>query len=109
MAFNKLLAERVRHLMRRIQGFEEKNMFGGVAFLLHGNVCAGIWKESLVLRLGPEQAAEALQDPFVRAFDITGKPMRGWVMVRSEAFQEDDELSDWLRMARKFVGKLPPK
>ena len=57
-------------------------MFGGVCFLLNGNMCVGVWKTSLIGRLGPEQAELALEEPYVEDFDITGRPMKGWVMVK---------------------------
>ena len=84
-------------------------MFGGVGFLLNGNMLVGVWKDSLIARLGPDEGEAALREPHVRAFDITGKPMKGWIMVEPEGVEEDDQLKDWIQRARKFVGKLPKK
>ena len=81
MAYDEQLAERVRPLMRRRKGFSEMKMFGGVGFSLSGNMCVGVWKEFLILRLGVENYETALSDPDTREFDITGRAMRGWVMV----------------------------
>ncbi len=85
-----------------------KKMFGGTCYLLNGNMMAGVYKNSLILRLGEEKAAQALGDPVVRPFDITGRIMKGWVMVEPEGTQ-DDELAQWLSFAKEFVDTLPPK
>ena len=84
-------------------------MFGGMCHLLNGNMFCGVYKDFLILRLGEENGNKALELPHVRPFDITGKPMKGWVMVDQEAFHEDRELASWLNQAKKFVSNLPPK
>ena len=109
MSFEATLAERVRHPLARKKGFVEKRMFGGLAFLRHGNMCVGVWKESLILRLGTTQAEKALEHFFVREFDITGRPMTGWVMIDHADLQNDDELADWIAQAIRFVRTLPRK
>ncbi len=109
MGYNLKLADRIRKKLPRGKVFEEKKMFGGVGYLLNGNMCVGIWKESLIARLGPEGGEKALQEPFVKEFDITGRPMKGWVMVLREAIEDDDQLSGWIYLAVNFVGKLPKK
>src|SRR5437660_9689278 len=109
MAFSEHLAERIRQGLARRKNVEEKKMFGGVGFLLNGNLLVGVWKDSLCVRLGPEQAAEALPEPHVKAFDITGRPMKGWVLVEPEGVTGDDQLAGWIQRAVKFVGALPAK
>ena len=109
MAFNEALAERIRRGLARKKGIEEKTLFGCIAFLLHGNVVVGVWKNALIVRLGPEQGDEALLEPHVKEFDITGRPMRNWVLVEPEGIQNDEQLSAWIRRAVKFVGALPAK
>jgi TfoX/Sxy family transcriptional regulator of competence genes len=109
MAFNEALAERIRQALARRKNIEEKKMFGGIGFLLNGNMLVGVWKESLIARLGPEQGDEALLEPHVKVFDITGKPMKNWIMVEPEGIEDDDQLKDWIQRAMKFVGKLPGK
>jgi hypothetical protein len=84
-------------------------MFGGIGFLLNGNLLTGVWKESLIVRLGPGQAQEALKEPHVSEFNITGRSMKGWVLLAPEGVEADDQLSDWIQRAVKFVGKLPAK
>jgi hypothetical protein len=85
-----------------------KKMFGGSCYLLRGNMMAGVYKDSLILRVGEEAAEKALREPHVRPFDITGKPMRGWVMVDPPG-ADGDALDGWLGMAREFAESLPPK
>jgi TfoX/Sxy family transcriptional regulator of competence genes len=109
MAFDESLAARIRAALARKRGVEEKNMFGGVGFLLHGNMLVGVWKDSLIVRLGPENYDDALLEPRVREFDITGRAMKGWVLVESEGVEEDDQLKDWIERALKFVKALPAK
>jgi len=109
MAFSEALAERIRLALARRKNVEEKKMFGGVGFLLNGNLLVGVWKDSLCVRLGPEQAEKALPEPHVKEFDITGRPMKGWVLVEPEGVQHDDQLKGWIQRAVKFVGKLPAK
>jgi hypothetical protein len=84
-------------------------MFGGVGFLLNGNLLVGVWKDSLCVRLGSDQADQALSEPHVREFDITGKPMKGWVLVESKGVEDDDQLKDWIGRTWKFVKALPKK
>lgn len=109
MAFDAALADRVRPLLKRRAGFAEKKMFGGLGFLLHGNMCVGVWKEFLILRLGPEAGAAALDQPHVRPFDITGKPMKGWAMVEPEGVESGAALERWIDAAVDFVCELPAK
>lgn len=84
-------------------------MFGGIGFMLNGNMCVGVWKESLIVRIGPEQYEAALQQPFVGEFDITGRAMRGRVLVAPEGVNDDEKLQEWIWRAEKFVGTLHAK
>src|SRR6516225_7756809 len=102
MAFDESLAARIRDVLARKRGVEEKKMFGGVGFLLNGNLLVGVWKESLIVRLGPEEGDEALKEPHVSEFNITGRSMKGWVLVAPEGVQ-NDKLKGWLQRAVKFV------
>jgi TfoX/Sxy family transcriptional regulator of competence genes len=109
MAFSETLAERIRQRLARRKKVVERKMFGGVGFLLNGNLLVGVWKDSLIVRLGPDEGAEALLEPHVREFDITGRPMKGWIMVEPEGVTGDDQLKGWVQRAVKFVGTLPGK
>jgi len=109
MAFDETLAARIRDSLARKKNIEEKKMFGCICFFLNGNALAGVWKDGLIARLGPDEGEAALREPHVRAFDITGRPMRNWVVVESEGVEDDEHLKDWIQRAVKFVGKLPAK
>ena len=109
MAFDESLAERIRQSLGRKKGIKEKKMFGGIGFLLNGNMCVGVWKDSLIVRLKPEQWEEALKEPHVKEFNITGRSMKGWLLVGPNGVEDDDQLNEWLQRAVKFVGKLPAK
>jgi hypothetical protein len=113
MPYDESLAAKVRqllggqkHLARQLS---EKKLFGGLAFLLHGNVCCGAWKESLILRLGDDAARQVLGEEHTRPFDITGKPMRGWIMVEPAGWQNAANLHRWVTWAVEFTSELPPK
>src|SRR5437763_360412 len=109
MAFDETLAERIRECLARRKGVEEMKMFGCVCFLINGNALAGVWKDRLIARLGPDEGEAALREPHVRAFDITGRSMRKWVAVEPEGVEGDEKLHEWVRRALTFVGTLPAK
>ncbi|MFO0878357.1 MAG: TfoX/Sxy family protein [Gemmataceae bacterium] len=109
MAFDEILAARIREILARKRGIEEKKMFGCVCFMLKGNALVGVWKDSLIARLGPDNYDDALLEPHVREFDITGKPMKGWVLVEPGGVEEDDQLKGWIEQVLKFVKTLPAK
>ena len=107
MAFDESLAARIRDALARKKGISERKMFGGLCFLLHGNLLVGVWKDSLVARLGPDDGEAALREPHVRVFDITERPMRNWVLVEPKGVGGDNQLKDWTQRAEEFVGTLP--
>ena len=109
MAYDKGLAQRVREILEEEQGFDEKKMFSGLCFLLFGNMVCGIIKEDLIVRIGVDKYAEMLKMPHTREFDLTGRPMKGWIMVLSEALDFDEALNDWVQRSVSFVRTLPPK
>ena len=109
MAFDETLAARIRDALARKKNIEEKKMFGGVGYLLRDNMLVGVWKNSLIVRVGPDAYDDALLEPHVREFDITGKPMKGWVLVEPEGVEDDDQLKEWIERAVKFVKTLPGK
>ena len=109
MVFSEELAERIRQGLARGTGIEEKKMFGGFGFLLNGNLLVGVWKDSLIVRLGPEEGEQAHKEAHVSEFNNTGRSMKGWVLVAPEGVENDDQLSGWVQRAVKFVGKLPAK
>ena len=109
MAVDESLAARIRDALARTKHVEEKKMFGCVCFLINGNALAGVWKDRLIARLGPDEGEAAQRAPHVRAFDITGKPMRNWVAVEPEGIEDDGQLKAWVERAIKFVRTLPKK
>jgi hypothetical protein len=109
MAFDESLAARIRDTLSRKKAVEEQQMFGCVCFMLDGNALAGVWKDRLIARLGPDEGEAALREPQVRQFDITGKPMRNWVAVEPEGVEDDDQLKAWVERAVRFVRTLPRK
>ena len=109
MPYNEEVESRI---MRAISGWkntDRKNMFGGVCHLLKGNMFCGVYKDFLILRLGEERANEALALPCSKPFDITGRAMKGWIMVDEDGFRTDEELKSWLKQAREFADTLAPK
>jgi TfoX/Sxy family transcriptional regulator of competence genes len=113
MPYSQSLADRVRQLLGKTRGIIEKKMFGGVGFLLNGNMLVGIWETSLIVRLGDAKHTAdyeaALGEPKVREFDITGRPMRGWVLVDADGIDSDAQLRAWIDRSQRFVATLPVK
>jgi TfoX/Sxy family transcriptional regulator of competence genes len=109
MAYDKGLAQRVREMLEEETGYEEKKMFGGLCFMFFGHMVCGIIREDLIVRVGPNSYEETLKLPHTKKFDLTGKPLKGWVMVLAEAIDDDDDLNRWLQRAVSFVRNLPPK
>ena len=109
MAFDELLADRVRACLQHVGGVSERKMFGGLAFLSHGNMCFGVLGEDLLVRVGPEAYAASLALPHVREMDLTGRPLRGVVVVDAAGLGEDGPLGAWLDRGLAFTDSLPPK
>jgi TfoX/Sxy family transcriptional regulator of competence genes len=109
MAFDEGLAERIRSLLEDEPHVSEKRMFGGVAFLLRGNMFAGIVKDDLMVRVGPARHEESLARPHARPMDFTGKPMAGYVYVAPAGFAADRDLERWVRLGAAFAATLAPK
>jgi TfoX/Sxy family transcriptional regulator of competence genes len=108
VAFDEELADRVRVVLAGESGLAERKMFGGLAFMVHGNMACGIVRDELMLRLGREGAEAALAQPFVRQMDFTGRPMTGMVYVEREGLG-DPELRSWVEQAAAFARSLPAK
>jgi len=109
MPYNAAVDERIRAVVGEWRKTSSKKMFGGVCHLLSGNMLCGVYKDFMILRLGEEGAASALRKEHVRVFDITGRPMKGWVMVEEKGFRTEESLRTWLDQARTFVRTLPAK
>jgi TfoX/Sxy family transcriptional regulator of competence genes len=110
MPYNKDLEARIQKIVSSWKNTDSKKMFGGICHLLGGNMFCGVYKDFLILRLGEQNAAEALNHlPFVKPFDITGRPMKGWVMVEEQGFAGEKELKEWLEKAKGFAKTLGSK
>jgi len=108
MAYDEQLATRVRAILKGQQGLVEKQMFGGLAYLSNGRMFAGILKNDLVVRVGPEGHDAALKEPHTRPMDFTGRPMKGYVYVNPNGTKTVAQLRKWLTKRLDFVASLPP-
>ena len=109
MAYDEKLAARIDGVIRGWPGMSTKKMFGSVGWLLNGNICAGIWKDSLIVRCGRDEWSTLMREPHVAEFDITGRSMKGWLMVRPAGIADDRALVTWLERSRSFVRTLAQK
>jgi TfoX/Sxy family transcriptional regulator of competence genes len=109
MPYDDGLAQRVRELLEELSGLSEKKMFGGLAFLLRGNMCVGVVADELMVRVGPDAHQAALAEPHARPMDFTGRPMKGFVYVAAEGFESDGDLRDWVERGTRFARSLPPR
>ena len=109
MAYDETLAQRVRDILGPDDHISERKMFGGLAFMLNGNMCCCVDEENLVVRTGPEQYEAALERPHTRVFDFTGRPMRNFVYLETKGLETEAALRDWVNLAVEFAGSLPPK
>ena len=109
MAYNLDLEYNIDRLLNRFGGITRKKMFGGIGYLLNGNMCFGIYKEYLVLRTSPEKAEELLRSEYVIPFENNGRPMKGWVLVSPDALETEDQLFDMLWIGADFAETLPEK
>ncbi len=109
MAYDEGLAQRIREALTHAHGVVEKKMFGGLAFMLHGNMCVGVSGDELMVRVGPDGYDEALVQPHAREMDFTGKPLRGFVYVEALGFESDQDLEAWIERGARFARSLPAK
>ena len=109
MAYNQGLADDIRAILSDRPNLVVKKMFGGVGFMLNGNMACGVSGESIMVRVGLDDYDGLLTRPHVRVFDVTGKPMRGWVWVDPDGFKSDQDLKSWIMRGVAFAESLPPK
>jgi TfoX/Sxy family transcriptional regulator of competence genes len=108
MAYNLKLAERIREQLNGMP-YVEKKMFGGVGYLLHGNMACGVIQDDLIVRVDPERHATLLKKPHARPFDMTGRPMKGWLVVEPDGIKTAKQLGMWVRLGVEFAMTLPAK
>lgn len=109
MAYDEGLAQRVRDSLARQDGVVEKKMFGGLGFMIRGNLACGIIGDDLVVRVGPEAYADLVMQPHTRPFDFTGRPMKGWLVVEPPGLATDEDLRHWVALGTTFAESLPAK
>jgi hypothetical protein len=109
MPYDEGLAQRVRTALTDEAGVDEKKMFGGLAFMLHGHMCCGVIKDTLMVRVGPEQYAAALARRHAHELDFTGRPMTGMVVVEPAGLASNAELGDWVGHGVRYASSLPPR
>jgi TfoX/Sxy family transcriptional regulator of competence genes len=109
MAYNTKLEERIDNVVAGWAGINKMSMFGGIGYLLNGNMCFGIHKDYLIVRMDREASEKKLKSKHVELFDITGRPMKGWVMVAEPGWETHADLVKWLDLGRDFALTLPPK
>ncbi len=109
MAYDETLAERIRQALTGTRGVTERRMFGGICFMLGGNMTCGLVGDTLMLRVGPEAYESCLALPHVREMDFTGRPLRGYIYVAPAGLKTDRNLASWLDRALRFARTLPVK
>ncbi|MCE2500436.1 MAG: TfoX/Sxy family protein [Dehalococcoidia bacterium] len=109
MAYDELLAGRVRAGLADRSSISERKMFGGLAFILAGNMCCCLTDRGLMVRVGPDAYEDALVLPHAGPMNMTGRPMRGWVLVVLEGLAGDDGLAEWVCRGADFAATLPAK
>jgi len=110
MAFDEKLAGRVRQRLGKRKGLAEKRMFGGLAFLLNGNMCVGVHGRELIVRLEPERTERALAEPHTRVFDLSGgRSMKGWILVKPAGVADEASLGRWVGTGVAYATALPKK
>jgi hypothetical protein len=110
VAYDERQAERVRAVLANRSDADERKMFGGVAYLISGNMACGVMHDDLMVRLERDEAAELIaKEPGISPFDMTGRPMRNWIVVASERIADDAALAEWVERGVRFAASLPPK
>jgi TfoX/Sxy family transcriptional regulator of competence genes len=109
MAYDVELARRINAILKNKSGWVEKKMFGGVGFMLNGNMAVGVHKDNLIVRFPEAESDQALKLPNVTVFDMTGRPMKGWIMVKPVGLKNDRDLKKWVERGLDFASGLPKK
>jgi TfoX/Sxy family transcriptional regulator of competence genes len=109
MAYDQHLAIDIRSRIGSQPCLAEKEMFGGIAFMVHGNMAVGVSGDELMVRVGKEAHDEAVARPGARIFDLSARPMRGWILVSREGLATDADLDSWIQQGVAYAESLPPK
>jgi len=108
MAYDETLASRIDELLKNKKNFTKKNMFGGVGYMLNGNMCIGVHKNEMIVRCNPEETDQLLSQKNTRIFDISGKPMKGWLLIAPDGLKGNG-LQNWFQRSVEYVQTLPKK
>jgi TfoX/Sxy family transcriptional regulator of competence genes len=109
MPMNESIAAKIRAEVNNYPGVVEKRMFGGIGFMVNGNMACGVNGSDLIVRVGPDKSPTALARPHTKVFDMTGRPMLGWIRVEPNGFAAENDLKDWIKQGMEFALTLPPK
>jgi TfoX/Sxy family transcriptional regulator of competence genes len=109
MPYNQSLAKRIRTELVQIPDLQVKKMFGGVAYLVRGNMACGVYGNDLLIRVGTKKYDEALHRPHTRPFETTGRPMSGWIMIEPEGYRSSRDFKAWIEEGLGFANSLKPK
>jgi TfoX/Sxy family transcriptional regulator of competence genes len=109
MPFDNKLANRVQKILEKVEGLSEKKMFGGLCFLINGNMALGLVNEDLMIRVEPESYDKLLSQPYVRKMDFTGKPLKGFLYVGPKGTESDKDLRKWVLKGVEFAMSLSSK
>lgn len=109
MAYNEDLADRVRTSLEGHPGVTERKMFGGICFMIYGNMCCGVTNDDFMVRVGADSHESSLTLPHARPMDFTGRPMKGMVFVGAEGINDDRSLVGWIERGIDFAKSLPKK
>lgn len=102
MAYSQQLANRIREQLQDLNGVTEKEMMGGLSFLLNDKMCVGIIKDEMMCRIDPALQEEVLEKDGCREMDFTGKPMRGWILIDDSGMRNIQELRYWIELALDY-------
>jgi TfoX/Sxy family transcriptional regulator of competence genes len=109
MAYDMVLVERIRQVLDGKPGVIEKKMFGGLSFMVQGNMACGVTKDNFVVRVGSDRYTEAMLEPHTKEMDFTGRPMKGMVYVDEAGYKDDDDLTRWVGLGVDYALSLPAK
>lgn len=109
MAFDEELADEVRARLSSYDAVSEQRMFGGIAFMIGGNMAVGVSGDELMVRVGKQAHEEAVSRPGARTFDMGARPMEGWISVSREGFEHEADFDSWVDQGASYARSLPPK
>ncbi len=109
MTDNELLIERIRRILSQRENYSERKMFGSVCFMINGNMCAGTWNGSLIVRLDKKDHDATLAEPYTAPADMNGRILKGWALIEPAGISTDEQLAEWLDRAVGFASFLSPK